>query len=205
MFSRNGYKRNSPDRFNKLNIIKSSNITMKDVLFPVMGIDNLGNKILMQPEGEYQFSGDYVIEFPMRDYHNMNGKWANQDGGGLSAGAWGAIGQGAGIVTGTIAGIFEQKAQNKTNSQIASWQNQTQIQLSKDMGATQQSIEAAHNQTALEVAAIQAKAEQNSASILASKPTIDNSGSDKSIMAIAGAVMIIATIGIFYLGSKHTA
>lgn len=65
IFSMEGYKRNSPDVNNPFNIIPSGNITMKDVDFPVIGTDNLGNTKVMQPGGEYKFPGDMVFEVPM--------------------------------------------------------------------------------------------------------------------------------------------
>ena len=49
VFSTEGYKKDSPDINNPFNIIPSGNISMKDVDFPVMGIDNLGNKQMMTP------------------------------------------------------------------------------------------------------------------------------------------------------------
>lgn len=64
-FSTEGYKRNSPDVNNPYNIIPSGRITMKGVDFPVLGVDNHGNKKLMSPGQEYQFPGDQVFEIPM--------------------------------------------------------------------------------------------------------------------------------------------
>ena len=64
-FSKDGYKRNSKDINNPYNIIASGNITMKDVDFPVFGIDNLGNIEIMMPGGEYKFPGDSVFEIPL--------------------------------------------------------------------------------------------------------------------------------------------
>ncbi len=65
VFSMEGYKRNSPDVNNPFNIIPSGSITMKDVDFPVMGTDNLGNSEMMMPGNDYQFPGDQVFEVPM--------------------------------------------------------------------------------------------------------------------------------------------
>jgi len=65
VFSTEGYKRNSPDVNNPFNVIPSGNITMKDVDFPVMGTDNLGNSEIMMPGNDYQFPGDQVFEVPM--------------------------------------------------------------------------------------------------------------------------------------------
>lgn len=64
--STTGYKKNSPDKDRPYNVIPSGEITMKDVDFPVLGIDNLGNSKVMQPGEELiSFPGDTVLEFPM--------------------------------------------------------------------------------------------------------------------------------------------
>ena len=63
--SKLGYKRYSPDVNNPYNVIPSGRITMKDVDFPVFGIDNLGNRRMMYPGREYQFPGNQVFELPM--------------------------------------------------------------------------------------------------------------------------------------------
>ena len=65
--STQGYKKNSPDVDNPYNIIPSGNITMKGVDFPVVGIDNLGNKKTMQPGKNYKFKGSSVIEMPLKN------------------------------------------------------------------------------------------------------------------------------------------
>ena len=62
--STQGYKRNSPDKNRPVNVIPSNQITMQDVDFPVKGVDNLGNEMVMQPGEEYTFPGDYVVETP---------------------------------------------------------------------------------------------------------------------------------------------
>ena len=41
-------------------------ITMQGVDYPVLGIDDLGNEMMMQPGEEYQFPGDSVYEIPMK-------------------------------------------------------------------------------------------------------------------------------------------
>lgn len=61
--STTGYKNNSPDKDRPYNLIPSGEITMKNVDFPVLGIDNLGNKKVMQPGEDYSFPGDTVLEF----------------------------------------------------------------------------------------------------------------------------------------------
>ena len=60
-----GYSTGSKDINNPVNIIESGSITMKDVDFPVLGTDNLGNSQMMLPENNYQFPGDSVFEIPM--------------------------------------------------------------------------------------------------------------------------------------------
>lgn len=44
--------------------IPSGNITMKGVPYPVLGVDNLGNKQMMQPGMDYTFPGESVTEYP---------------------------------------------------------------------------------------------------------------------------------------------
>ena len=61
-FSTQGYKKNSPDVDNLVNIIPSGNITMKGVEFLVKGTDNLGNTKIMKPGKNYKFPGTMVIE-----------------------------------------------------------------------------------------------------------------------------------------------
>ena len=62
-----GYKRNSPDVNNPVNIIESSNITMEGVDFPVRGYGNNGIIQDMIPGVEnYNYgNADYVVEMPM--------------------------------------------------------------------------------------------------------------------------------------------
>ena len=60
--STQGYKKNSPDVNNAVNVIPSGNITMKDVNFKVKGTDNLGNTKIMKPGKDYKFPGNTVTE-----------------------------------------------------------------------------------------------------------------------------------------------
>jgi len=60
-----GYRNDSPDKTNPIKFIPTGNKSMKDVDFPIMGVDNLGNSQMMMPENEYQFPGDMVMETPM--------------------------------------------------------------------------------------------------------------------------------------------
>jgi hypothetical protein len=48
----------------EVTIIPSSDITMKGVNYPVLGIDDLGNSQMMMPGQDYTFPGDYVTEIP---------------------------------------------------------------------------------------------------------------------------------------------
>lgn len=60
--STTGYKRNSPDVNNAVNVIPSGDITMKGVDFKVKGTDNLGNTKIMKPGKNYKFPGNIVTE-----------------------------------------------------------------------------------------------------------------------------------------------
>jgi hypothetical protein len=65
-YSKSGYKKKSEDRENPYNLINSNQITMKNVDFPVLGIDNLGNTKIMQPGAHYIFPGNEVFEVPLK-------------------------------------------------------------------------------------------------------------------------------------------
>ena len=60
--SKTGYLKNSPDVNNKQNLIPSNKITMKGVEHKVKGVDNLGNKKIMEPGKNYKFPGNIVTE-----------------------------------------------------------------------------------------------------------------------------------------------
>jgi hypothetical protein len=60
-----GYKKNSPDKDRPYNLIPGGEITMKNVGFPVLGIDDEGNSKLMEPGKDYSFPGDAVLEFKL--------------------------------------------------------------------------------------------------------------------------------------------
>ena len=64
--SRTGYKKNSKDKNKPYNIIPSGDITMENVEFDVLGMDNLGNKKIMKPGNNYRFPGDVVLEVPLK-------------------------------------------------------------------------------------------------------------------------------------------
>mgnify|MGYP003672589674 FL=1 len=65
-FSKQGYKRNSPDVNKPVNVIGSGDITMKGVDFPVKGEDNKGNVKIMKPGKDYKFPGNVVKETPIK-------------------------------------------------------------------------------------------------------------------------------------------
>lgn len=69
-----GYRKNSPDRKNPYNIIRTNKISMRGVMFPVLGISDLGEQILMQPEQDYEFNGSSVFEIPIKQ-KGGNIKW----------------------------------------------------------------------------------------------------------------------------------
>ena len=66
-YSTEGYRANSPDRFNKTNLIPSNRISMDRVNFPVMGISDSGDRRLMYPGEEHQFDGQRVLEIPIKN------------------------------------------------------------------------------------------------------------------------------------------
>lgn len=48
--------------------VPSSDITMRGVPYPVLGVDDLGNEQMMFPGAEYHFPGQYVTEYPQLMY-----------------------------------------------------------------------------------------------------------------------------------------
>ena len=75
LYSLTGYKRDSKDVNNPYNLIPSGNISMKNVDFPVLGVDNLGNSKVMWPENEYSFEGDEVFETPIKQNLFINNNY----------------------------------------------------------------------------------------------------------------------------------
>lgn len=64
----------------KVTEIDSNRITMKGINYPVLGVDNLGNKTIMQPNGEYLFPGNKVTEYPLMNKNMKKGKKKAQSG-----------------------------------------------------------------------------------------------------------------------------
>lgn len=58
-------KRGQWDYPGQVTRIPSNQITMKNVPYPVFGIDDQGNQQIMLPEQDYLFPGRYVTEYPM--------------------------------------------------------------------------------------------------------------------------------------------
>ena len=56
----------------EVTIIPSSDITMKGVNYPVLGIDDLGNQQMMMPGQDYTFPGNYVTEYPQMQFGGMS-------------------------------------------------------------------------------------------------------------------------------------
>lgn len=81
--SKTGYKKDSKDKNEKSLIIPGGNITMENVPHAVFGVDNYGNQKLMMPGvSNYNFPGDYVTEFPIKQLGgniSRNSKLANKD------------------------------------------------------------------------------------------------------------------------------
>jgi hypothetical protein len=89
--STEGYRKDSPDVNNPYNVINSSEISMKDVEFPVLGIDEYGEQQMMMPGGEYNFGGHFVTEFPMMKKGgpiNQGGNYIYQNGGEQEIVSW---------------------------------------------------------------------------------------------------------------------
>ena len=68
-----GYRNDSPDRYNPVNIIPTGRISMRDVNYPVFGIDEYGNGGIMYPGNDYQFTGNTVLEIPMMESGGQHG------------------------------------------------------------------------------------------------------------------------------------
>jgi Holliday junction resolvase RusA-like endonuclease len=65
--STTGYKSNSPDVDNDVNIIPGNKITMKGVDFPVKGVGSNGVTKNMKPGEDHDFGdADYVVETPIK-------------------------------------------------------------------------------------------------------------------------------------------
>ncbi len=192
--TKTGYKADSPDVNNPVNIIPGNRISMKNVTFPVYGIDNKGNDMVMFPGGEYYFGGDYVIEVPMR-YTDNN--FANQTG--VSAYEWGALGSGISGLFSAAGGVWDASIMANANKQIAGGVNQTQQSIAGLNSQTQQSIAGLQDATTLEAARINACATIQAAN--------KNNGLGSGTVVTIGAMLILvaATVGIFVYASKKQA
>ena len=69
LINNTGYTPGTPSMNNPYNIIPSSNITMQNTPFPILGIANTGEHKVMMPGNNYKFSNaDYVAEVPMMGF-----------------------------------------------------------------------------------------------------------------------------------------
>lgn len=60
------------DHPEKCTMIESNSITMKNVSYPLVGIDDTGHIKLMLPEKNYEFPGNKVFEIPLKGkYKNI--------------------------------------------------------------------------------------------------------------------------------------
>lgn len=71
--SEKGYRNDSPDKNNPVNLIPSGKISMENVSFPVIGVDNHGNQQMMYPGQNYQFPGSHVMEIPVKEEFRKGG------------------------------------------------------------------------------------------------------------------------------------
>ena len=165
---------------------------MRDVDFPVFGIDNKGNSAIMYPENEYLFDGDYVVEYPLKK--KIMTKWYNQEGGGLSAGAYGAIGQGAGALFSSLGKVWSSSITSKAQKDIAAGEDRTKVITTDMTNATEIKIQAAHDAKDKWIAQLQSTM---------AKPASSGMSSDTVLMIAVGAVMVVATIGLFSYAKKR--
>jgi hypothetical protein len=61
------------DHPEKCTMIESNSITMKNVPYPLLGIDDTGHTKLMLPEKTYKFPGNNVFEIPLKGKHKTLG------------------------------------------------------------------------------------------------------------------------------------
>ena len=66
-------KRGQWDHPEKCTMIESNSITMKNVPYPLLGIDDTGHAKLMLPEKNYKFPGNNVFEIPLQGKHKTLG------------------------------------------------------------------------------------------------------------------------------------
>jgi hypothetical protein len=108
----------------EVTIIPSSDITMKGVNYPVLGIDNLGNQQMMMPGGEYTFPGDYVTEYPQM---NKGGQMIKRKDGSYSKrGLWDNIRANKGSGKKPTKEMLEQERKIKAKMQNGGWLEQYQ-------------------------------------------------------------------------------
>ncbi len=187
--TKTGYKHDSPDVNNPANLIPSNHITMRGVDFPVLGIDNLANSMIMLPDRDYVFPGDYVVEYPLK----QNKQFLNQTGG-ISNAGWGAIGAGAQALFGVAGNAIDANIMAKAQKDIAGGAFLNEKTVAGITSQSQEQINAGHDATDIEVAKINAYATMNT-------PTSKSSGN--AVIIGVFALLIVSTIGIFYVGARQ--
>ena len=201
-----GYKRDSPDVSNPVNVIPSNRITMKGVDFPVLGIDNLNNYQIMYPENDYVFQGSYVVEFPLKNFSMFDGRktWANQTGCVVTAAQWGAGGQAASSLINAAAAVYDTSQTNKAMESIAAQQSQTNQLIAQGNNITSRDIASCNNDTNIILAEIKANS-QSQKQVMPSNPTLGGmtiATSDTGTMIGIGIFMAAAVVGVFIYMSK---
>jgi hypothetical protein len=79
--STTGYRKNSKDKSEPALVIPSNRISMRDVDFPVFGVDETGASARMLPGEEYIFPGKKVMEFPIRQMGGITPGYKTMTGG----------------------------------------------------------------------------------------------------------------------------
>jgi hypothetical protein len=108
----------------EVTVIPSSNITMKGVNYPVLGIDDLGNQQMMMPGGEYDFPGNYVTEYPQMGKGGQMIK--RKDGSYSQRGLWDNIRANKGSGKKPTKEMLEQERKIKAKMQNGGWLDQYQ-------------------------------------------------------------------------------
>jgi hypothetical protein len=108
----------------EVTVIPSSNITMKGVNYPVLGIDDLGNSKVMMPGAEYDFPGNYVTEYPQMGKGGQMIK--RKDGSYSQRGLWDNIRANKGSGKKPTKEMLEQERKIKAKMQNGGWLEQYQ-------------------------------------------------------------------------------
>ena len=108
----------------EVTIIPSSDITMKGVNYPVLGIDDLGNQQMMMPGQDYTFPGNYVTEYPQMGKGGQMIK--RKDGSYSQRGLWDNIRANKGSGKKPTKQMLEQERKIKAKMKNGGWLDQYQ-------------------------------------------------------------------------------